>query len=474
MASLLAKTTMEPIVTAHSYIDNDFEWGPRSMDTKNNNNNNSGKKEEEEKKEENPFQRSSKVTRSPSGQQGNSQRRESTSEPQQLSNKRRDEQATPTSSKTPERTTKLTQVKKVVDELYEFAKDKNNVHHQIKRLILKIKGLVLEAVSEVETRERKTHTVEDSLAKTKNVVRGKGKEREQGTPMSNKRFRTPETTPLSKAKKIRGNNITEIINTKEQQGKCNEWTKVGKKPRKEKGDKNRIRERPEALIVGVTGQKSYADILRSVKTDPKLIELGKRVTKIRRTLKGEMLFELSKDPDSKCNDFKKLMEESLGEEAKVRSLTQEITIECRNIDEISTEEELRSALKERYQIDKQEGHIRLRPTYGKTQIAEIKLPVKSANRLLEIGKVKVGWTVCTMKLQKQPKRCFKCMDFGHWAKDCKGTDRSKLCRRCGEEGHQAKSCSNPPKCLLCKNATENAHITGGSRCPIFRRAIQNA
>ena len=57
--------------------------------------------------------------------------------------------------------------------------------------------------------------------------------------------------------------------------------------------------------------------------------------------------------------------------------------------------------------------VRMRKAYAGTQIAEIKLPLGAAKKLMEIGKVKVSWTVCTIKSINRPERCFKCLEFGH-------------------------------------------------------------
>src|ERR1700712_2871678 len=95
-----------------------------------------------------------------------------------------------------------------------------------------------------------------------------------------------------------------------------------------------------------------------------------------------------------------------------------------------------------------------------------------AKKDVAAGKIKIGWTVCRLREATRPKMCFRCLDFGHMAKDCKNTDRSKLCRRCGEEGHIAKDCQKDPRCMLCKEDSKKPHITGSSRCPRYRSATK--
>jgi len=54
----------------------------------------------------------------------------------------------------------------------------------------------------------------------------------------------------------------------------------------------RLRKKPEALIVKNTGEASYAEMLRKLRSDSSLSELGSHVRKIQRTQKGELLLEV--------------------------------------------------------------------------------------------------------------------------------------------------------------------------------------
>ena len=125
----------------------------------------------------------------------------------------------------------------------------------------------------------------------------------------------------------------------------NEWQLV-KKRAKEKPKPRTMRERADALVIKTSSDKSYAVILKKVKNDPVLKGLGDNVTRIRHIQKGEMLFELKKDTAVNSSEYKKLVEKSIGEEGEVRVLTQVVAVKCRGLNEITTEEELRSALDE--------------------------------------------------------------------------------------------------------------------------------
>lgn len=403
-----------------------------------------------------PFERKSKLASSPSG---------ATPSNTEKSPMKKNTQIGITATKETISNTKLEEATKLVQELSEFVAARNNVHHDIKRMVTKIQKALLDA-----GKERKS--LEESAGNWQKLAGQKAQSVDLTTPVNRpKRGRQSPESPRtgSIAKKPKSAHTNEE----------SEWKKVKKKKEKkpqhakEKQRPKTVRPMADALLVGASGETTYADILRKVKNDPNLKGLNDQVARIRRTRNGEMLFELKKDPSAKSSAFKELVEQSLGDAAKVRALSQETMVECRNLDEVTTDQDLRKALEEQFQIGDaaQTAPIRLRKAYGDTQIATIKLTTEVANRLLEKGKVKVGWTVCSIRAMQQPERCYKCMGFGHQAKQCRGTDRSKLCRRCGEEGHISRTCTKPPKCMLCTAEKDRDHVTGGQKCPALKAAM---
>lgn len=188
-----------------------------------------------------------------------------------------------------------------------------------------------------------------------------------------------------------------------------------------------------------------------------------------------MMFELKKEENAKRGDLQEAVSKALGEAATVTIHTQVVNIVCKDMDEVTTKEDLLEALEKELNISGvPETAIRsMRTSFAGTQTATISLPFEHAKKALAAGKVKIGWTICRLREAIKPKMCFRCMDFGHMAKDCKNEDRSKRCRRCGGEGHIAKDCNKDPQCMLCKARGKPApHITGSSRCPKFRSATK--
>lgn len=67
--------------------------------------------------------------------------------------------------------------------------------------------------------------------------------------------------------------------------------------------------------------------------------------------------------------------------------------------------------------------------------------LKVTKRAITSSRVWIGWVGCRLRKQTSLKWCFRCLEFGHMAKNYTGIyDRSELYRKCGEKGHIAKSC----------------------------------
>lgn len=138
------------------------------------------------------------------------------------------------------------------------------------------------------------------------------------------------------------------------------------------GDKEAPRERKKgvALIVETNEKAWYASLLYFC------------------TEKVEMLFEL-KELLVKSSEYRELIAKSLGSEAIMSALSQETVLEFKDMDEITTEEELRYALTEKSNLEVMVTS-RIRKLFGDTQTAAIRLPVDAPNKVAEKSKVKHG------------------------------------------------------------------------------------
>ena len=81
--------------------------------------------------------------------------------------------------------------------------------------------------------------------------------------------------------------------------------------------------------------------------------------------------------------------------------------------------------------------------------AMVRVPKTDVQRLLQMGKLIVGWSKCEAKvIVYEAKNCFNCQEFGHIAKDCKKPQDNRECYRCGGIDHVAKDCASAMRCYV--------------------------
>lgn len=365
---------------------------------------------------------------------------------------------------------KLKALDRTIRELHDFVGPKNNVHSEIKKKIAR-------AMTEIALVMKEAETDGGKMAATQ----------AQQAPKAIEVIETPKRPTNVASKGATDKRKRSVEAAKERTPKTRRRDTAAPTPKISRGDARRQnghrgskamtkRPRADAIVVEKVGEATtYADILRMVKGDPNLKELGERVTRVKRNQKGQMMFELARDEGAKRDELQDAVSKALGGKATVTVRTQEANIVCKDLDEVTTKDDVRKALMKELHMDGlPESAIRsMRTSYGGTQTAVISLPFEYARRAVQAGKVKIGWTICRVREATKPTSCFRCFDYGHMARDCKNVDRSKLCRRCGEGGHIAKNCNKDPCCMICSNGNKKApHITGSSRCPKFRSSTK--
>lgn len=144
-----------------------------------------------------------------------------------------------------------------------------------------------------------------------------------------------------------------------------------------------------------------------------------------------------------ANNFKKAVQENSSDIQVIVKETNNEIIHIADIDADIEEEALKEEI-EKSTADLRDDEVRvlsMRPMQNGNKAATVLIRKDVARDLHKKSRIKIGWVLC---------RCFKCLQFGHSTKDCKGEDRSSMCLNCGAADHKVKVCKNQPFCLACK------------------------
>lgn len=239
----------------------------------------------------------------------------------------------------------------------------------------------------------------------------------------------------------------------------------------------KLKKRPrlDAVLIKPANGKTYSDVLRDIKSKIKLEDTDTDIKSIRQTRSGDVLLELGRGTKD-VQAFADAVKITVGDAGTVRSLLPRVTLEFLDLDSITTKEEVEEALQRELREKADDTKVTVSNPNRRGQImAFVEMNEQEAEKLLQTARIRVGWINSRIRRRIYVTRCFKCIGYGHQARDCKGPDRSGLCYKCGKEGHKGASCTEQLQCVLCTGLQENPeslnHVPGSGACKSFRQAL---
>ena len=254
----------------------------------------------------------------------------------------------------------------------------------------------------------------------------------------------------------------------------NEWKKVRHRKQKKSKEKVKLKDKGEALTIKTNTEATYADVLKKMKNNIDPMEMGIDIRTMRRTRTGNILVKFNKG-EGQAEKLTRAIERTLGNDVSVKTITKNCVIDIRDMDEATEEDDIISALITTTKLLPTEVKIlNIRDSFARTKQALIQVPESIATLLLETKKIRIGWVICRVRKKAKTTQCFRCLDQGHMANTCKGTDRSDVCRKCCNSGHKSKQCKGQTRCAICQEAgMENIqHYIGSIACVKNRREYQ--
>lgn len=232
--------------------------------------------------------------------------------------------------------------------------------------------------------------------------------------------------------------------------------------------KNEKSKRSDTLLVKMGEGNSYAETLKKLKEGLKDNEITNNIKEVKKTNKGELLIRVVNEKDKVHDCITNVLP---GQEISTNR-EKSVILHIRDIDETASEHEIIESITKNINLTKPESlKIKsLRPNVSGRQIATVSIDSKDEKLISDNIKIRIGLNSCRVEKRIELQKCFKCWNYDHISKTCKGDDRSKACRKCGEAGHIATDCKNPPACPIC---SVEGHMAGSGRCPKFRAALKN-
>lgn len=108
--------------------------------------------------------------------------------------------------------------------------------------------------------------------------------------------------------------------------------------------------------------------------------------------------------------------------------------------------------------------------------AIVEINTEDYKKIMEMGKIKIGWDRCKVYESFDVRRCYNCLGFGHKKEKC--TVTTITCLKCGDQ-HLAKDCvMTTYDCINCKRANtslnlqlDTKHNVFDKHCPSFLRKL---
>jgi len=235
--------------------------------------------------------------------------------------------------------------------------------------------------------------------------------------------------------------------------------------------KRNNKKRNTLVIKGVTNEK-YADVLKNLKKEINVTELGVKVDNIIHNADDEIQIKYYADEESETK-FMAEIKRNTEEHVKTSIKRPHKTVFIKDLNCTTGKEEIMEALISELKINKNEIYdieMAKKPNRNNLLYSFVKIPIDKANELLQQRKLRCGWQLCRVEETNKPTICYNCYKYGHIATACTADKKEKRCLNCSATNHGVKECKEEAKCINCTN--NDKHNTYSFACPLYKKAIR--
>jgi hypothetical protein len=261
-----------------------------------------------------------------------------------------------------------------------------------------------------------------------------------------------------------------------------------------------LNEKLDKMHVNETSRKeTYAEKVKLQKNDPIIIvrprDVEQRCVKtrneikakidpaslpvngLRNAAKGSVIIEV-KDKES-TEIVKKKTEETLGVDYTVEIVkAKNPRIKIMGVYDKTTKEDLLTSIRSQNDCISEDATVEIIKIDKSRKFKDnyniiVEIDPKTYGKIMEVNKLNIGWNRCRVLDHIYVIRCFKCEQYGHFAKDCKNAETCGICA----ESHHTKECKSEVfKCTNCVNAVKKLnlqldvnHPVWSDECKVYKR-----
>ena len=389
----------------------------------------------------------------------------------------------------------VTKIRGIIEEVQTFCKENKNVHRHIKAWAVDldtqskaaeelgetVRGNLIKGQHEVRRARAVAEAADLSLS---NLEASLVQSLSHSTPAKRTAAaRKEEFEEVKARKKAKPKRMGRTTTDEERDGNERSRANADRPPKPDPGNRRAIRRavssKAVALVVKPGPGQSYASVASKLKAGVDVHGLGLDIRAMKKTANGDVRLQLARGP-GEAEASKRLRAAVVAvlgdEEGTVTTNDAPVDLAVSDLDEETTAEEVREALRGQPGGDDQTIRVvRVVPGFGGGRTAIIKVPRRLGLLLDKEGRLLVGLVRCRVRLRLRPSRCYRCHGYGHYARECRGPDRSGLCLSCGGADHRAVKCTAPPHCVVCGDRSlASDHYPGSGRCAAYRDATRAA
>ncbi|KAK5650239.1 hypothetical protein RI129_001268 [Pyrocoelia pectoralis] len=217
--------------------------------------------------------------------------------------------------------------------------------------------------------------------------------------------------------------------------------------------------------------KSYADLLKGARS---ALAGGDRESLKASSKTKDGSLRLVIDPKRvEVNAFRGKLEAELGKDVDLRVRKPQATYYIRDIDEITTKDEIQQALTTTVG-NTPEGWAEVsevRVAANGRRTATIWATKEKEAAMDDLAFLWVGITKCPIRRRVELNRCAKCWGVHGKTDKCASRDVQGKCLNCGGDGHFKDKCTNEKRCAICEL---DGHAPWTIACPQYKAAIRAA